>query len=54
MVTYATTQGSTRYADISPRTTARAERQMLRNVEPQIVLGKLGQTKPQPKNSTSR
>lgn len=52
MVSYATTQGSTRYGDISPRTTARAERKFLRNVGPQIVFGMFGQTRPQPKNAT--
>ncbi len=40
------------YAGISQRTTAYAEVVMLRNTEPVIILGKLGQSKPVPKNKS--
>lgn len=45
-------QGTTRYGDITPRTAARVERKMLAHQEPHIILSKMGQTRPQPKNAT--
>ncbi|ACA32587.1 N4-gp56 family major capsid protein [Histophilus somni] len=42
----------TKYSDISPRTTVYAAAQMLNHAEPILVLNKLGQTKPIPKNKS--
>jgi N4-gp56 family major capsid protein len=47
-----TSQGTTRYGDISPRTAARVVRKMLDHNEPTLILCKMGRTEPQPKNAT--
>jgi N4-gp56 family major capsid protein len=42
--------GTTRYGDINQRTAAWAATEMLAHAEPALVLSKMGQTKPMPKN----
>ena len=46
------TTGRTNYGDISPRTAAFASVDFLDYAENHIVLGKLGEPKPMPKNRT--
>lgn len=43
---------TTKYTDISPRTQVYAEAKMLAHAEPVLILNKLGQTKPIPRNKT--
>lgn len=45
-----TVTGTTRYGDINQRTAAWAATEMLAHAEPALVLSKMGQTKPMPKN----
>lgn len=46
--------GTTTYGSISQRTAAYAAAKMLSHAQPQVVLQKIGQTKPMPRNKAEQ